>query len=100
MSKNTPKQVTIHMGRRLTLHREGKEDVHLKPGANTVDADVAEHEFVKHHMTAAPAVVNNAELEAAQARIAELTEEVQALRAEIEGKDIIIKAFEASSGKK
>lgn len=108
MAKNTEtkkeeateaKQVRVHINRRITLQREGKEDVVLRPGLNHVDADVAAHPFVKEHLTDAPDELVSAELEAANARIAELVEEVQALRAEIEGKDLIIKAFEATANK-
>lgn len=45
-----PKQVRIFVSRKITLERFGKDAVVLHAGANLVDADVAEHDFVKAHM--------------------------------------------------
>lgn len=47
------KKVTVFVNRAITLNRADKEPVSLKPGANVVDADVAEHPFVKAHTVAA-----------------------------------------------
>ena len=98
------KQVTFYLSRRLTLQREGKEDVILKAGANVVDEDVAEHGFVKAHMTNEPVLVSSAELDAANAKIAELTAalaeantKVSDLSAELDAGKITIQAYEATA---
>jgi len=51
MSNEKQKQVKIHLSRAVILNRKGEEPVPLQAGANTVDADVAEHAFVKAHLS-------------------------------------------------
>lgn len=41
---------SIYITRNITLQREGQEDVVLQKGHHTVADDVAEHQFVKHHV--------------------------------------------------
>jgi hypothetical protein len=43
------KKVTVYVSRRFTLNRPGKAPVAFQPGANTVDSDVAAHDFVRAH---------------------------------------------------
>lgn len=45
------KQVKIHLSRAIIFNRKGKEPLELQAGANTVDADVAEHAFIKAHLS-------------------------------------------------
>lgn len=42
-------KVHIHLSRKITLSRAGHPDVSLDRGHNFVDADVADHPFVKAH---------------------------------------------------
>lgn len=43
------KQVNIYLSRKITLARKGMQSLALAAGRNTVDADVADHAFVKAH---------------------------------------------------
>jgi predicted nucleic acid-binding Zn-ribbon protein len=79
-----PKQVKIHLSRAITLNRKGKESLPLHAGLNTVDAEVAEHGFVKAHMVEDAidaTVAGDPEL---QAKYDELLSQVDAL-----GKDAL-----------
>lgn len=69
----TEKKVTVYVSRPFTLKRAGHEPVAFKQGGNTVDKELAEHPYVKAHMVDPEAVqVSGKELDAANARIAEL----------------------------
>lgn len=66
------KKVTIFLSRRITLMRNEHEPLALEAGRNdNVDADVAAHPFVKYH-TLESASIAAEDVDAMQARIAEL----------------------------
>lgn len=68
---------SIHITRKITLQREGHEDVTLEKGHHTVADDVAEHKFVKFHTSSvADAGADTADLQALleQTRIAAAAE--------------------------
>lgn len=78
---------SIHITRKITLQREGHEDVTLEKGHHTVADDVAEHKFVKFHTSSvADAGADTADLQAlleqtriaAQAEIEQLKEQLAA----------------------
>lgn len=74
-----PKRI-IHLARAISVHIDGNnETVDLKAGRNEVEHDVAEHKFVKAHMTDPTDVqlsATSAELESAKLRIADLEKEL------------------------
>jgi polyhydroxyalkanoate synthesis regulator phasin len=72
------KQVTIYVSRKITLNRADKDPIALEQGRNVVDADVADHPFVKHHTIEGGSTVDGAELEELRARVEELTEQLAA----------------------
>lgn len=82
------KKVTLHMSRNFTLNRKDKEPVELKVGRNdNIDADVAEHPFVKHLITAEPLEDQSdriADLEAAVAVANKRADEAEAKVADLE----------------
>lgn len=81
-------QTTIYLSRGFTLNRNGHDPVELKEGRNTVDADVAKHDFVKAH-TVDAAPDRTSEVDALTARVAELealVAEKDAALAELQGK--------------
>lgn len=49
MAKDENKQKSVFLSRKITLERAGKEPVVMQRGHNIVDADVADHPFVKAH---------------------------------------------------
>lgn len=74
-----PKRI-IHLARAISVHLDGSnETVDLKAGRNEVEHEVAEHKFVKAHMTDPTDVqlsATSAELESAKLRIADLEKEL------------------------
>lgn len=66
------KQVRIFVSRKITLERPEKAPVVLTPGANTVDADVAEHKFVKAHLVEGASDAADAADAALQSKVGEL----------------------------
>lgn len=93
------KKVRIFVSRKITLERPEKDPVVLTPGANLVDADVAEHKFVKAHTVEGASEAADAADAALQAKIAELLEKNAALEAKVAEQDAVIKAYEASAKK-
>lgn len=72
------KQVTVYLSRDFTLMRHDKEEVRLTKGANVVDADVAEHAFIKALSTApSQDAANVSELES---QVADLTAQLDAAK--------------------
>lgn len=101
-----PKRI-IHLARAISVHLDGSnETVDLKAGRNEVEHEVAEHKFVKAHMTDPTDVqlsATSAELESAKLRIADLEKELAeagdvALRERIAGLEAeIVKRDEAGA---
>lgn len=83
------KKVSIFLSRKITLERKNMGAVTMTSGHNIVDADVAEHPFVKAHL------VEGASVEAAS----DLVLKVEALTAENEELRATLAAYEATSKK-
>lgn len=70
----------IHLARAISVHLDGNnETVDLKAGRNEVEHEIAEHKFVKAHMTDPTDVqlsATSAELESAKLRIVDLEKEL------------------------
>lgn len=80
------KQITVFVNRRFTLNRAGKDAVAFQPGANIVDADVAEHPFVKAHTVAATegsAADLAADLKTAKDALAVMTKRAETAEAKV-----------------
>lgn len=98
----TKKQVVMFSSRAFTLRRSGETPLHIAAGRNVIDADVADHPYVKAHATG-PMSSDAADAEAllaAQERIAELESILLAgqahiveLEAALEAKDADMQAL-------
>lgn len=91
------KKVTIFVSRNLTLNRKGQDPVALTAGANVVDADVAEHPFVKAHAVGGNAEVADlaAELQAAKDALAVATKRADDAEAKVAELQAVIDAAAA-----
>lgn len=77
-------QVTVYVRRKFTLRRGELPPVQFQPGANTVDADVAAHPFVKGLTVGSAEAPGSAELDAMRARAEAAEAQVVELQAVIE----------------
>jgi hypothetical protein len=96
MAKSDKKVVFVN--RKFTLNRAGHEPLSFNIGANTVDADVADHPFVVAHTVAATDSVDVAgELQSLKDALAVATKRADAAESKVAELQAVIDAAAAMS---